>query len=340
MDIHLYVLYESRDEWLKANRSKLEPELTNTLRIDKFLESDKDLTPVFLDISKAISSAKICSIEQKKLWFDQIIKDPKAIVWNITDGYEYFVGANIPAFCTVLKRSFIGSKSYVQMMCQNKHHLKSALSPYGINTAQWRVISEVNELKGWDVFPCFIKPASFDNSIGIGGSKLSSPICNNPDELKQNILSLIDDGIRNVLVEQFLPGNEYTVCCIHASDWKFECLGVYYDDDENFFSSTTKEKKDTYKKLEDQRISDKLISLSYKIIEKIGIEDYCRIDFREDASGNISFLEVNTAPFLNSRSFKFFANSHYAGSRADLFKDIIVHSYARKNTVETLKHLL
>lgn len=327
MTINVYLLYESRKDFVSANHHKLPGDLVKLIKPERFLEADNGIADVVMDIKKTPFAVKVFALNGNKKWITQIAGDRNAIVWNITDGYEYFIGSNVPAACSVLRKPFVGSNSYVQMLCQNKHHLKSVLTPYGVRTPQWHCVDRKSQIANWGNFPCFVKPASFDNSIG---DALNYPVCQSITEVERNVASFLVAGVKNVLIEEYMSGAEFTVCCAQGRQWFFECLEVGYGSEENFFTSTTKEVKDTYQPVSNSTDRDELIRISTMIIDAIGIDDYCRIDFRKSSSGEISFLEVNTAPFLSSTAFDHLAARYFKNRRHEMYEAIIGNAFSRK----------
>jgi D-alanine-D-alanine ligase len=336
MTINIYLLYESRKDFITANRNKLPEDLVKSIKPERFLEADNGIADAILDIKKTPFKVKPFKLDGTKKWITQVNNDPMAIVWNITDGYEYFIGSNVPATCSVLKKPFVGSNSYIQILCQNKHHLKSVLTPYGVKTPVWSCVDKNAQMNGWAHFPCFVKPSSFDNSIG---DTLNYPICKNVGEIDRNVTSFLSAGVKNVLIEEFMQGAEYTVCCVQGKRWFFECLEVEYGAGEEFFTSATKEVKSTYTAVTSQTDRDELVRVAALIIDAIGIDDYCRIDFRKNSSGEICFLEVNTAPFLSSAAFDHLASTNFNGRRHEMYEAVIGNAFTRKTGASRLAML-
>ncbi|HEU4522389.1 MAG TPA: D-alanine--D-alanine ligase, partial [Thermoanaerobaculia bacterium] len=138
-------------------------------------------------------------------------------------------------------------------------------------------------------FPLFAKPAAEGSSMGITASSL----CRDEQELEAAIERLSKYG--PVLIEEFLPGDEYTVGIIGG-----EVVGAMQ-------VVPRQPEKDFIYSLEVKR--DYLNRVDYRLVEQpdaekvaldvwraFGLRDVARVDVRRDRNGVANFVEVNPLP--------------------------------------------
>ncbi|HEV7571942.1 MAG TPA: D-alanine--D-alanine ligase [Thermoanaerobaculia bacterium] len=138
-------------------------------------------------------------------------------------------------------------------------------------------------------FPVFAKPAAEGSSMGITERSL----CRDEAELNAAIERLSKYG--PVLVEEFLPGDEFTVGIIGG-----EVLGVMQvlprGDDTDFIYSL--DVKRDYLNRVDYRLVDApdVADLALQVWRAFDLRDVARIDVRRDRNGVANFVEVNPLP--------------------------------------------
>ena len=121
----------------------------------------------------------------------------------------------------------------------------------------------------------------------------SKSLCQNEAELNAAIKSVSQYG--PVLVEEFLPGEEYTVGIVGG-----EVIGVMQvvpkNSHDNWFYSI-EEKRDYIRRVE-YRIVDapKVAAVALAVWNAFGLRDVARVDVRNDRDGVPNFVEVNPLP--------------------------------------------
>jgi len=142
-------------------------------------------------------------------------------------------------------------------------------------------------------FPLFAKPAAEGSSMGITASSL----CRDDKELAHAIERLAIYG--PVLVEEFLPGDEFTAGIIAG-----EVLGVMQvvpRGGETDFIYSLDVKRDYLNRV-DYRLVDApdVAMLAKQVWNAFGLRDVARIDIRRDRNGVANFVEVNPLPGVHS----------------------------------------
>ncbi len=158
------------------------------------------------------------------------------------------------------------------------------------------------------VFPALIKPALGDSSIGI----TQRSIVHSAQEAAACLSELRDHfPSRPMLVQEFLPGAEYTVGIIGNPGFGYTTLPVLSVNYaklpldlpqilsyESKWDPTSPYWTDIeYCEAEiDEDLRRRLSDHSKMLFERLGCRDYARYDFRTDASGEVKLLEVNPNP--------------------------------------------
>lgn len=323
-DITIYLIYESRDDWIVRHEI-----LNNNKFYSRFLASEKEIKIIQNILEDSYFKVEVLMYPHYSMkQINNIIsQDNKIIVWNLTDGYELFIGAHIPSFVHFFNKPYIGSSSFVQILCQNKHMTKSILNDMGITTPKWISIDindDINTLK-FDTldYPFFIKPSKFDNSIG---TEFIEPIAKNHNDAINKIKDLKENGIDDILIEEYIEGEEITIAAINTDKWYILPIIRHYDGD--YISSYSKDNEKGF--LKNQTICNdiNLVELGQKIINILDIKDYCRIDLKVK-NNKFYILEVNSATFLTTVSFEILAKEFFTDTK-NMFKNLILNSYTRQ----------
>jgi D-alanine-D-alanine ligase len=240
-------------------------------------------------------------------------------VFNIAEG----VGgrgreSQVPAVLEMLAIPCTGSDALAIALTLDKALAKVVAKNAGIATAPW-FVTGVPSLTGTDksvcatpsvpsvaqtllsvlgqdapaianlTFPVFAKPAAEGSSMGITDRSL----CRDQNELDAAIERLSKYG--PVLVEEFLPGDEFTVGIIGG-----EVLGVMKvlprGVDKDFIYSL--DVKRDYLNRVDYRLVDApdVAEVALDVWRSFGLRDVARVDVRRDRNGVPNFVEVNPLP--------------------------------------------
>jgi D-alanine-D-alanine ligase len=175
-------------------------------------------------------------------------------------------------------------------------------------------------------FPVFAKPAAEGSSMGITDRSL----CRDQTELDAAIDRLSKYGA--VLVEEFLPGDEFTVGIIGG-----EVLGVMQvlprGHDKDFIYSL--DVKRDYLNRVDYRLVDApdVADVAMQVWQAFGLHDVARIDVRRDRNGVANFVEVNPLPGVHPINSDLVILARLAGiSHPDLIGRILDAAIKRWST--------
>ena len=206
--------------------------------------------------------------------------------------------SQVPATLEMLGVRCTGSDPVAIGITLDKALAKLMAKAHGIATAPWMVASGGQAILPVLTdkivcpplrYPLFVKPSCEGSSMGV----TSKSLCQNKAELDEAIPRVSRYG--PVLVEEFLPGNEYTVGILGG-----KVIGVMQvvpkNSDVNFVYSI--EVKRDYTRLVDYRIVDepRVAAVALGIWNAFGLRDVARIDVRCDRDGVPNFVEVNPLP--------------------------------------------
>jgi D-alanine-D-alanine ligase len=213
-------------------------------------------------------------------------------VFNLAEG----VGgrgreSQVPAVLEMMGIPCTGSDALAIGVTLDKALGKLMARAHGIATAPWMVVSGGQAiLPAWTGrFPLFVKPAAEGSSMGI----TAHSICRHQAELEQAVARVGAYG--PVLVEEFLPGDEYTVGIVAG-----EIVGVMQvmprSNEEDFIYSL--EVKRDYQRLVEYRLVEApdVAAVAMAVWKAFELRDVARVDVRRDRDGIANFVEVNPLP--------------------------------------------
>jgi len=148
------------------------------------------------------------------------------------------------------------------------------------------------------VYPAFVKPSYESRSVGINDES----VVNSPEELKKRIGYIQTMFEQPALVEEYLPGTEYTVLMLGNGRHQKFLPGKVMVDPSLFGKypilrsdlrgvGVTKIRSVSQKK-------EELIELCRKAVEVLNCLDHVRADMRLDANGKLKIIEMNGIPGL------------------------------------------
>ena len=208
--------------------------------------------------------------------------------------------SQVPAVLEMLGIPCSGAPPLAIGLTLDKALAKMVARAHGIPTARWEVVGGAavsGALRRGDrgapnvslTFPVFAKPANEGSSMGITATSR----CENQQQLDDAIERLAKYG--PVLIEEFLPGDEYTVGIIDG-----EVLGmmqVVPRTKEEHFIYSLEVKRDYLNRVEYKLVHhDDVAAVALDVWRAFGLRDVSRVDVRRDRNGVPNFVEVNPLP--------------------------------------------
>lgn len=220
------------------------------------------------------------------------------LVFNIAEG---LAGrgreAQVPALLDVYGVPYTFSDPLVCAVTLDKAITKRLVASAGLKTPAFRLVADEGDVSADGlVFPLFAKPVAEGTGKGIDGrSRVDSP-----EQLAETCRHLLRKFRQPVLLEEFLPGREFTTGILGTGPaarvigtMEVQIPGAT---DGAIYSLEIKETCETtcrYGPLEHgplRQAVEKLALDSYRVLE---CRDAGRVDIRLDARGEPSFIEVN-----------------------------------------------
>lgn len=291
--MHIGITYDLRSDYLKEGYSREETaELDEAETIDAVDDSLKALGHTTERIGSIM--ALVEKLAHGKRW---------DLVFNIAEGlHGVSREAQVPALLDAYRIPYTFSDPMVLSIALHKGMTKRIVRDLEIPTAKFKMVrsAENIRIRSFD-YPMFIKPVAEGSSKGIG---LHSKV-HNHEQLKSGCAKILKEFKQPVLVEQYLPGREFTVGMVGSGD-KARVLGVMEIvlKGEYHQEGYTYQNKINYK----ERVEYRLASpeeealcgdLALKAWRGLECRDCGRIDLKMDAQGVPNFLEVNPLAGLN-----------------------------------------
>jgi len=277
---------------------------------DEFAEWDNPAT--IAAVESALSHlGKVVRLEATEDFPERLRKARPDIVFNIAEGFNGVNReAHVPAICEFYGVPYTGSDPFTLTLCLDKARTKETLSFHGIPTPKFAVVAKMADIGAVGKklgLPLFVKPLHEGSSKGITDNNL----CRDGDQLARQVAFLLDSYRQPVLVEEYLPGKEFTCAVLGNGEtatvlpivgMNFETLPAgalpIYSFDAKFVWDQPENPLDIFecpaRISSDLRASIERVTLD--AFRAVGCRDWARIDVRLDAAGTPNVLEVNPLP--------------------------------------------
>jgi D-alanine-D-alanine ligase len=246
--------------------------------------------------------------------FPQRLREARPdIVFNMAEG---FTGQNreahVPAICEFYGIPYSGSDPFTLSLALNKARAKQMLDHYDIPTAPFALVESLSEARavkkaGLLKYPIFAKPVQEGSSKGITERNYIRA----GDELLPCVAELLDSYEQPVLLEEFLPGAEFT-CGVIGNGREARVLpivGIRFDAlPEGALPIYGFEAKWVWDRPEkplqmfecparvDDELRARIERVTLRAYHALGCRDWSRIDVRLDAQGVPNIVELNPLP--------------------------------------------
>jgi len=277
---------------------------------DEFAEWDSPTT--IAAVESALSKlGKVVRLEATEDFPERLRQAKPDIVFNIAEGFHGVNReAHVPAICEFFGIPYSGSDPFTLSLCLDKARTKETLAFHGIPTPRFGVVRKLEELRkvaGGLSLPLFVKPIHEGSSKGITDSNL----CWDRAQLFKQTEFLLENYGQPVLVEEYLPGKEFT-CAVLGNDSEATVLPLValnfdtlpkgalpiYSFDAKFVWDRPENPLDIFQC--PARIARELQASIERVtldaFRVLGCRDWARIDVRLDAAGVPNVLEVNPLP--------------------------------------------
>jgi D-alanine-D-alanine ligase len=284
---------------------------------DEFAEWD---APETIDaVAAALAGyGDVVRLEATEDFPERLRRERPAIVFNIAEGLRGVNReAHVPAICEFYGVPYSGSDPFTLSLCLDKARTKETLAFHGIPTAPFALVRNDADaeallacLTSADAplgFPLFAKPVHEGSSKGI----TTANYCADPESLRAQLGYLLAMYAQPVLVEEFLPGEEFT-CAVLGNGAAARVLPIVGINFDSLPSGAVPvygyEAKWVWDRPENplqifscpapisaalaERV-ERVVLDAYRVL---GCRDWSRVDVRLDVRGVPNVVEVNPLP--------------------------------------------
>ena len=237
---------------------------------------------------------------------------PPALAFNLCDeGFDNDAlrELHVPALLETLGIPYSGAGPTCLGLCYDKSLVRAVAEALDVPVPDETFVRPEDHAATLpSVFPALLKPNTGDSSLGI----TKNSVVSNPDEMVRYLTELRETlPGRAVLVQEFLPGREFSVTLIGNPGYELMSLPISEVDYSGLpkglphllgYESKWLPESPYWTELQyheadlDLEVQRQLVDYAKRLFERLGCRDYARFDFRTDAAGTIKLLEVNPNP--------------------------------------------
>jgi len=256
----------------------------------------------------------VIMVEANREAYQKLLENRPDCAFNVSEGlYGVSREAQIPAMLEMLQIPYLGSDPLTLATCLDKGRTQEVLTYHRIPTAHFSVVGSMDEFEDVRVkFPSIVKPLHEGSSKGI----YDASVVRDPSGLKREVSTVLETYGQPALVEEFLPGREFTVAIL-GNGKEARCLPIVeinytalppganpiYGFEAKWVWDTIEKPLDIFScpatLSGDLRISIEETALrAYRVLN---CRDWTRIDIRLDGQGVPNIIEVNPLPGILPR---------------------------------------
>lgn len=291
-----------------------------SLDLEKQSDIEFDLPEAIDGIAKTIESLghNVHRIEADENAFVELkkLKDSNKVDLVFTTAEGLWGDAResqIALFCEVLKIPYTHSSPSTHAITLDKQFTKWILDgAQVVRVPNSQTISSKDyKIDKTLKFPVIVKP----NKEGSGKGIVSENVVDNLKDLEKRIKIITENFTKEVIVEEFVDGREFTVGVIGENggfkvlpiiEQKFGLLPEGMHKIAGYelkwiYEYKMKSVDDVYEcpaKI-DKKLQDEIEKTAKEICKVLDVRDAARIDYRLNSAGDLYFLEINTLPGIN-----------------------------------------
>jgi D-alanine-D-alanine ligase len=216
------------------------------------------------------------------------------LVFNIAEGlYGDGRESVVPAILDQYRIPYVFSGPVIMGISLNKYLTRLIVSAAGVPVSPGMLISKPDDIEKCDLeYPLFIKPVSEGTGKGITEKSL----LRSPEDLKEVAAYLLKRFNQPALVEEYLPGREFTVGVIGSGGDATAIGGMEIECRDNLpYSVEFKENYQIFCKYIPMasEFAEECKTVALNVWKALGGVDAGRVDVKADRNGRICFMEVN-----------------------------------------------
>lgn len=303
--MHIALVFNLREESVSTDEPPAEP--PGHYGDDIYAEWDD------IDTIKAVEAAlatrhQVSLVNADLDAFEKLRSLKPDLVFNIAEGlHGASREAQMPAIFEMQQLAYTGSDPVTLSICLDKRRAKETLAQHRVPSPRFWVVNSAAELPKRLSYPLMVKPPLEGSSKGVTDKAL----VRNRKELVRQVEWVISTYQQSVLIEEFLPGREFTVALLGNGEQlrvlpvveiNFDTLpqGVnpIYSYEAKWIWDTVTNPLQIFScpaKLE-PLLQRQIEEVCRKAFVALGCRDWCRIDVRLDAVGHPQVIELNPLP--------------------------------------------
>ncbi|HSW38797.1 MAG TPA: D-alanine--D-alanine ligase [Acidobacteriota bacterium] len=235
------------------------------------------------------------------------------IVFNIAEGaFGPSREGFIPSILEHLRIPYTASDPLTLNICLDKSRTKEILNYHGLRTSRFFVVDDVNCSSDGLQYPLIVKPLHEGSSIGIRNDSLART----ESEMRDRVMWLLNTCNEPAIVEEYLPGREFTVAILGNGDEAkvlpiveilFDSLPEGVNPIYSYEAKWVWDHSSNPLKIFEcparlgRELQDEIENTCLKAYRIMRCRDWCRIDVRLDASGRPNIMELNPLPGILPR---------------------------------------
>lgn len=276
---------------------------------DVYAEWDDTLT--ILALADALGRAHdVVLIEADSRFPSRVARCRPDLVFNVAEGmWGPAREAQVPAVLEMLGIPYTGSDALTLAICLHKAWANTILRAYGVPTPRHSIVTDSGRLgTSLDLtFPVIVKPVHEGSSKGIRDDQ----VVHTPTDAADRVYRLLREYRQPVLVEEFLPGREFTVAILGnlpslqilpPVEIRFDNLPPGASPIYSWEAKWRWDRPDAPLDVFEcpahlsPHEREALEWVVRKTVETLRINDWARIDLRMSAEGVLHVIEVNPLP--------------------------------------------
>jgi D-alanine-D-alanine ligase len=270
----------------------------------RFNPEDTDAVARLRTALSSVDGYSFYYVESHEGLIDRLRSDRPALVFNLCDeGFnnDPAMELHVPALLEMLGIRYTGAPPSCLGTRYDKSLVRALAQAMNIPVPEEVRLMAGTRASATPPFPLFVKPERADGSFGIRPQSYVA----NETELRDALQWLEEQNAGPALIEEFLPGTEYSLGIIGNVDTGLELLPVIELDyaglpdgphiqcyaskwDPSYWTNIRLRKAE----LQDCHLRA-MQDASVALFGALGCRDYARFDFRTDSKGVIKLLEVN-----------------------------------------------
>jgi D-alanine-D-alanine ligase len=242
------------------------------------------------------------------------------MVFNIAEGlYGDGRESVVPAILDQYRIPYVFSGPVVMGVSLNKYLARLVVEAAGVPVSPGIIVAKARDLDNASSlsYPLFVKPVAEGTGKGI----TTRSVVHDHDSLVTLVMELLEKYHQPVLIEEYLPGREFTVG-VTGNDIDVKVVGgmeVICKDNLPY----SIEVKENYQDIV------RYIPIDDACRQECNAVDACRVDMKADRNGRICFIEANPLAGLNPIHSDLPILSRLNGTGFDSLMEMIMNS-ARK----------